>query len=113
MHVRRKRVIDTTRNGGIPIRLSRAPYIVNILRNGISHCAGVILEADIVITARLCVAETPEVRYMILSNSALKNNGTPHRIERKSSNPVYRFGDYLNDIAFFTCRKKGFMINCY
>ena len=112
LHVRRKRVVDLTRNGGIPIHLSRAPYIVNILKNGISHCAGVILDADIIISTEDCIAEMPGVRYMILSNSALRNNGTPHHIVRRSSNPALNFGDYLNDFSF-SKEKKRFMINCY
>ena len=98
--IRKKRVIDKTRNGGLPIQLSRAPYIVNILKNGRSHCAGAILEADIIITTRLCVAEIPGVTFTILSNSALRNNGTPHHIVRRSSNPGFGFGDSFNYFAF-------------
>ena len=100
LHIRKKRVVDRTRNGGIPINLSRAPYIVNILRNGASHCAGAILDADIIITAPLCVTIIPPGTYTILSNSALRNNGTPHYIVKRSLHPGFRFGDSFNYFVF-------------
>ena len=112
MNIRKKRVVDLTQNGGTPIHLSRAPYIVQILQNGMSHCAGAILDADIIITTRYCVAQNPGMTYTILSNSALKNNGTPHRIKKRSSNPAFDFGDYLNAFVF-SIQKERFMINCY
>ena len=93
LHIRKKRVIDRTRNGGMPVHLSRAPYIVNILKNEISHCAGTILDTDIIVTTPYCIAERPGVTYTILSNSALRNNGTPHHIIKRTSNPAYAFGD--------------------
>ena len=111
LHVRRKRVVDKTRNGGIPIPLFRAPYIVNILQNGMSHCAGAILDADIIITTPYCFSEIPGIKYTILSNSALKNNGTPHRIIGRSSNPAFGFGNYFNEFAFSI--KEKFMINSF
>ena len=63
LHIRKKRVIDKTRNGGSPIQLSMAPYIVNILKNERSHCAGVIL--DIHEFAYKCVL----IRAPLCSNS--------------------------------------------
>ena len=96
LHIRKKRVIDLTRNGGIPIRLSRARYIVNIQKNGVSHCAGTILAADIIITIPKCIAEIHGVTYTILSNSALRDNGTAHHVERRSSEPGMDFGDSFN-----------------
>ena len=101
LHIRKKRVIDKTRNGGQPIQLSRAPYIVNILKNRISHCAGAILDADIIITIPNCIVNTPGVTYTILSNSALRNHGTPHHIERRSVDPGFSYGDYLKDFSLF------------
>ena len=100
--MRRKRVIDLTRNGGTPISLFRAPYIVNILHNEISQCAGAILDADIIITAPLCIDESHGVTYntTILSNSALRDKGTPHHVVRSSSNRGYGFGDSFNYFAF-------------
>ena len=100
MHIRKKRVIDKTRNGGVPIHLARAPYIVNILQNGKSHCAGTILDTNIIITIPFCVAEHYGVNYTILSNSALRNNGTPHHIERRSLNARLGFGNSLNYFIF-------------
>ena len=100
MHIRKKRVIDLSRNEGRPTPLRRAPYIVQIQKNGRSHCAGTILDADIIITIPNCILEIPGVVYTILSNSALRNNGTPHHIARRSS--TARFGNSvtLNYFAF-------------
>ena len=100
MHIRKKRVIDLTRNGGRPIFLSKAPYIVHILKNGMSHCAGTILYADIIITIPTCILERREVAYTILSNSVLRNNGTPHHIQRRSSTARFGNGVTLNYFAF-------------
>ena len=65
-----------------------------------SHCAGAILDADIVITIPTCIFEIPEVTYTILSNSALRNNGTPHHIIRKSVDQGPSYGDSLNYFTF-------------
>ena len=100
LHIRKKRVIDSTPNGGIPIHLERAPYIVNILENGRSNCAGTILDADIIITIPNCIDERPGVTHTILSNSALKNNGTPHHITKRSLNAQLGFRNFLNYFVF-------------
>ena len=100
LHIRKKRVIDKTANRGLPVHLSMARYIVNILKNGVSHCAGTILDADIIITTPYCIDERPGV-YTILSNSRLRNNGTPHHITRTSSPPLFGFGNFSNDSVFF------------
>ena len=97
LHSRKKRVIDNTATGGLPIHLSMARYIVNILRNGVSHCAGTILDEDIIISTSFCVSESGAT-YTILSNSRLRNNGTPHRIIRKSFNAPLGFGNFWNDV---------------
>ena len=104
LHIRKKRVIDLTPNGGEPIQLLRAPYIVNILKNGRSHCAGTILDANIIITIPSCIVQIPGVKYRILSNSVLKNNGTPHRVVATSSNPGFSFGNSFNN--FFSSLEK-------
>ena len=78
-----------------------ARYIVNILRNDVSHCAGAILDDDIIISASFCVADQRGVRYTILYNSRLRNNGTPHFITRKSEEAPLGFGNLLNDFFLF------------
>ena len=104
LHIRKKRVIDLTRNGG-PVHLSRAPYIVNILKNGESHCAGTILDADIIITTPYCIDERPGATYRILSNSRLRNNGTPHHVTSRSSSLFHGFGNFSNGFFFFIIKE--------
>ncbi|XP_033226980.1 brain-specific serine protease 4-like [Belonocnema kinseyi] len=88
MHIRKKRIIDKTPSGRLPEKLERAPCIVNILKNGVSHCAGCILHSMIVITAAYCVRDTyPFAKFTILSGSEMRNNGTFHRIQRKLLHP--------------------------
>ena len=99
LHIRNKRVIDKTTNGGLPVHLSMARYIVNILKNGVSHCAGTILDSDIIITTPKCIDKRPGDMLTILTNSRLRNNGTPHRVTRSSSNVQFGFGDYLKDFS--------------
>ena len=101
LHSRKKRVIDESPAGGSPVHLSMARYVVNILRNGVSHCAGAILAADIIITIPFCVETHDNVTYTILSNSRLRNGGTPHHISIKSANVDLGFGNSLNVYTFF------------
>ena len=78
-----------------------------------SHCAGAILDADIIITNPNCFFEMHEVTYTILSNSALKNNGTPHHIVRRSIEPRLYFGNSLNYFAFLAIRElQGNLSRC-
>ena len=77
----------------MPLHLSRARYIVNIQKNGRSHCAGTILDADVIITSHYCIDERPGVTFTILSNSRLRNNGTPHHVIRRSFTPLFGFGN--------------------
>ncbi|XP_033227067.1 chymotrypsin-1-like [Belonocnema kinseyi] len=57
LHIRKKRVINRTNNGQVPGSLQRAPYIVNIVKDGLSHCAGIILDSDIILTVPSCIKE--------------------------------------------------------
>ena len=101
LHIRKKRVIDKTANGGLPVHLSMARYIVNIQKDGVPHCVGTILDADIIISTPYCIDERPGAMFTILSNSRLNNNGTPHHITRRSSAPGFGIGDYLKDFSLF------------
>ena len=76
------------------IHLIRTPYIVNILKNGRSHCAGTILDPNIILTSGRCVPETfPSSRYTILSGSVKRDDGIPHNITRKILHPGSDLGD--------------------
>ena len=100
LHIRKKRVIDLTHNAG-PVQLSRARYIVNILKNGERHCAGTILDADIIMTTHYCSDERSGAIYTILSESRLVNNGTPHHVIRRLFVQGIGVGDYLKDFSLF------------
>lgn len=80
--IRKKRVIDETRSGDMSSSLGRFPYIVNILKNGISHCAGIIMEPDIILTVNTCIMPPISERFSILSGSSERDNGTTHSIIR-------------------------------
>ena len=92
LHIRKKRVIDKTRNGELSIQLSMAPYIVNILNARTSHCAGTILESDIIVTSPNCVSENSGTNFTILSGSVMRNGGTPHRIIGRSQHADFNLG---------------------
>ena len=80
LHTRKKRVIDRTRNGHLPVgHLTRAPYIVNILRNGVPHCAGAILEYDVILSSKSCIGEDYH-QFSVLSGSPMRHEGTHHNI---------------------------------
>ena len=76
----------------------RVPYIVNIFKNGITHCAGTILSPIMIITAAHCVEDT--AMYHILSGSSCVNLGKHHNITRKIFHPSgYHPSRYSDDIA--------------
>ena len=101
LHVRLKRVIDKTAKGGLPVHLSMARYIVNIQKDGVPHCVGTILDADIIITTTDCIRDRHGAKFTILSNSRLRNNGTPHHVTRSILAPGFAFGDYLKNFSLF------------
>ena len=74
-----------------------ARYIVNIQMDGVSHCVGTILDEDIIVTSTDCIDDIPRTKFTILSNSRLRNNGTPHHVTRSISAPGFAFGDYLKN----------------
>ncbi|XP_033227449.1 phenoloxidase-activating factor 2-like [Belonocnema kinseyi] len=98
LHIRKKRIIDTSLNGNRPVSLQQAPYMVNILRNEISYCGGSILDPTIILTAAHCVSEDIGF-YSILSNSAIADRGVRHKIIRKIIHPQYEQHQLLNDLA--------------
>ena len=81
----------------MPVSITHVPYIVKILKDGITECAGSILTPYMIITAAHCV-EDPE-RYTILSDSSYVNLGTPHNITRKIIYPDYHPERFGNDLA--------------
>ena len=97
LHVRRKRIIDPTwhRNQNLT---QHVPYIVNIIIDGIPHCAGSILLAHIILTAAHCVNHDLS-HYRVLSGSQFANQGIPHNITRKILHPNYGADTFTNDLA--------------
>ena len=88
LHIRKKRVIDNTQNGHHPAQhLARAPYIVNILKNGVPHCAGTILESDVILSSLACL-QRDNSHYSVFSGSTIKHEGNHHNI----SNRQYVYG---------------------
>ncbi|XP_033218458.1 trypsin-like [Belonocnema kinseyi] len=79
-HIRKKRLIDRTQpqNRGIPIE--RVPYVVKILKNDESNCAGNLLSRYIVLTSAYCLQEI--ATYSVLSGSPLMAYGNRHNITR-------------------------------
>lgn len=71
-------------NGEMPVLLKRSPYIVNILKDGFSHCAGIILDHDIVLSVSPCItALASHVTFSILSGSPMRNHGIHHNITNR------------------------------
>ena len=108
-HIRIKRVIDKTLRGHVTNQLVRTPYVVNILKNGVSHCGGSILVSNIILTAAHCIRNTmPPSRFTILSGSSMRNNGTPHNIVRQIFHPLYDLGNSGKNLLSL----KIFQIHC-
>ena len=68
--------------------IEQVPYIVNIQKNNVSNCAGSILDPHIIITAAHCFRQT-DVTYRVLSGSAFRNAGIPHKIISKIFHPHF------------------------
>ena len=76
--------------------LTRVRSIVNILRNGIPHCAGAILEANVILTSRTCIYGDFH-RFSVLSGSTDKHEGTHHNITHRAFvSTVNHLGNYSN-----------------
>ena len=96
--VRKKRVINQSHSAYVVQSIERFPYIVNILRNGMSYCGGAILESNIIITAAYCFAEVHK-RYSVLSGSVERERGRVHTIEQRIIHPHYNYITLENNLA--------------
>ncbi|XP_033231729.1 trypsin-4-like [Belonocnema kinseyi] len=60
IHIRKKRVIDYTKEGAKIFKITQFPYIVQVLQKGIKICSGTILSPDYILTAKVCADEAKE-----------------------------------------------------
>ena len=102
LHIRKKRLLDQSPNGGRSVQLTMAPYIVNILRNGVRHCSGTILHPDIILSVISCTWTPFPVSVSILSNSPMRNEGTHHNI----TNQVFGTVNYLGNSSMLLSLQK-------
>ena len=95
--VREKRLIDYTYEGK-PVSIQEYPYVVNILKNGMTECVGIILSPTFILTAAHCI-EFPNVTYSVRSGSSYANGGIHHNIIWKMPHPQYHKNLFPNDLA--------------
>ena len=95
--MRKKRVINRIPNENQPTEIQHVPYIVNILKNGESDCAGSILHPLIIATAAHCVDSN--AIYTILSGSSNVRRGTPHNVTHIIIHPHYHPHVFSDDLA--------------
>ena len=98
-HVRKKRIIDRTSCGNLPVEIENVPYIVIVKQHGNPTCAGSILAPNIIITSAHCVADH-HTTYSILSGTSCANGaGKPHNVIRKIIHPDYQPKTFTDDLA--------------
>ena len=97
LHIRKKRIIDTTLNGNRPIEIQHIPYIVSLQKNGDHACGGAILSFNVIITAAHCVADNAE--YTVLSGSEKRNTGRQHNVIHIQRHPHFNIYLFMHDIA--------------
>ena len=101
LHIRKKRLIDKTNIRSLPVQLTMAPYIVNILKDGNSICAGTILDPEIILTVENCFKEDLQSRIIVLSGSAVRNEGIPHNLTgRMFVSPTGLCNNNSSNLAF-------------
>ncbi|XP_033225731.1 trypsin-like [Belonocnema kinseyi] len=83
VHIRQKRVINLRNERDGPLHIRGVPYVVQILKDNITVCAGTILSAVYILTHRSCVLASQMGRYTVLSGTVTRYNGTIHTFRGK------------------------------
>ena len=102
--VRRKRLIDRSRNGNRPVtRIQDVPYIVSVYELEEFSCSGNIILVNVIITTAVCVfnGNIPEI-YSVRSGSAYRQAGNPHRVLKIRHHPELSTNQMNGDIALLT-----------
>lgn len=97
LHVRKKRVINTSPTRTRRVSLRQIPYMVSVYQNGIPICGGSILSSNTVITAAHCVYQISI--YNVFSDTLNVNGGILHNVTAKIVHPDYRMYKPSNDLA--------------
>ena len=86
----------------MPVHLTMAPYIVNILKNGVSHCSGTILDPDIILSVTPCISTPFPASLSILSNSPMRDEGIHHNV----TNQIFGNGNNLGNSSILLSLQK-------
>ena len=94
LHVRKKRLIDLTPEGNMPIYYTRVPYLAHIKRYGKLNCAGSILSPHHILTTNECIFE-PKSAYRITTIARSAVTASNHSIMQVINRPGYLLNDLV------------------
>ena len=95
---RQKRVTNRTIDGGYPVWIEYAPFMVNIQKNGRNKCGGSILSAEVILSSASCFIDS-SANYSVLSGSLQISRRIRHTIINKLIFPYYNPTRLEDDLA--------------
>lgn len=101
--MRKKRLIDRSRNGNRPVPIENVRYIVAILEEQEHICSGVVLMPNVILTTAVCVIDLDNIQiYSVLSGTTIREEGMHHAVWKIRHHPEFVNQPLNGDIALVT-----------